>query len=167
MNIRSAVWRAWTLAALWFGVIVIESFFGSEAHTSHFILPILRFLFPHFNPMQLEIAHETVRKIGHFVGYATLSFFLYRAWWTTLSARVRGASLSWRAMFAGWIGKAAVVALLGTLFVAALDEFHQRFDPSRGPSVRDVALDESGGLLAQLLIISLSSARAPRLREEV
>lgn len=167
MNNHRAVGQAWALAAWWFCVIVLESFFGSTAHTSRFILPILHFLFPHFNAAQLDFAHEVVRKIGHFLGYATLSALLYRAWWTTVSARSRRPSLSWRAMFAGWIGKAAVVALLGTLAVAAFDEYHQSFEPGRGPSVRDVALDETGGVLAQLLIISVSSARAPRLREEV
>jgi VanZ family protein len=166
MNNSSAVWRAWVMTALWFSVIVLESFFGSSAHTSRFVLPILHFLFPGFNGRQLEIAHEVVRKTGHFLGYSTLSFLLYRAWWTTVSARLQWRSLSWRAMFSGWMGKAAVLALLGTLAVAGLDEFHQRFDPTRGPSIRDVALDEMGGVLAQLVIISFSSGRAPKLREE-
>lgn len=33
-----------------------------------------------------------------------------------------------------------------------LDEFHQRFVPSRTPTLRDVALDSTGALLAIVLI---------------
>ncbi|MGH9522054.1 MAG: VanZ family protein [Terriglobales bacterium] len=163
---HAAVVRAWLLTAFWISVIVLESFFGSSAHTSLFILPVLRFLFPGMSVPQLDLLHGIIRKIGHFVGYATLSFLFYRAWWVTMRARISHTNLSWRAMFSVWIGRAAVLALLGTLAIAGLDEWHQSFDPTRGPSVRDVALDETGGILAQLVLVTISAASATRLREE-
>ena len=161
---HAAVVRAWALTALWIAVIVVESFFGSSAHTSRIILPILHFLFPHMSAERLALLHALLRKIGHFTGYAMLSWLFYRAWWVTISARLRRANLSWRAMFSAWSGRAAVLALLGTLAIAGLDEWHQSFDPTRGPSVRDVALDETGGILAQLIFVTISAAgpRPPR-----
>jgi VanZ family protein len=37
-------------------------------------------------------------------------------------------------------------------FVASLDEWHQTYLPTRGGSIRDVALDCSAALTAQILI---------------
>lgn len=157
---NAPVVRAWLLAAGWVGVIALESFMGSSVHTSLFILPLLHFFFPGMSGAQLELVHGILRKIGHFAGYAMLSWLLYRAWWVSLRARTRPTSVSWRAMFSAWMGRAAVLALLGTLAVAGLDEWHQSFDATRGPSVRDVALDETGGIAAQLLIITIASLRS-------
>jgi VanZ family protein len=42
--------------------------------------------------------------------------------------------------------RAALLAWLGTLSVAALDEWHQTFIPSRTGTVRDVGLDSVAGV---------------------
>ena len=42
--------------------------------------------------------------------------------------------------------------MLGTLLVAALDEWHQSLIPSRTGRWEDVALDTCAGLAAQLLL---------------
>jgi VanZ family protein len=44
------------------------------------------------------------------------------------------------------------------LFVAATDEFHQRFVRSRGPSMRDIMID-SGGAIFGLLIGAVSARK--------
>jgi VanZ family protein len=41
--------------------------------------------------------------------------------------------------------------MLGTLFIASSDEFHQLFLPNRSGSIWDVMVDCSGGLLMQCL----------------
>jgi VanZ family protein len=161
MTTKHVLW-AWALSLMWVGVIAVESTFGSEAHTGRILWPALHFLFPHLTWAQFAVVHERLRKAGHVLGYATLCFFLYRSWWTTLRARAGAGALSWRAMWSTWLGRAALLALLGTLAVAAADEYHQSFDPARGPSVVDVGIDESGGGLAQLLIWAISSTATRR-----
>jgi VanZ family protein len=42
--------------------------------------------------------------------------------------------------------------MLGTLFIASCDEFHQLFLPNRTGSIWDVMVDCAGGLLMQSLI---------------
>jgi VanZ family protein len=46
------------------------------------------------------------------------------------------------------------LALLLTLIAGSLDEIHQIFVPSRGPSPYDVMLDMMGALFVQILIAS-------------
>jgi VanZ family protein len=63
-----------------------------------------------------------------------LSLLLLRGWRATLG-RVPTLLL-----------RAALLAWLGTLSVAALDEWHQSFIPSRTGTVRDVGLDSVAGV---------------------
>ncbi len=157
---NSPVRRAWALTVMWMGVIVLESSIGSLANTGHILGPLLHYLFPRMTAGQFEFVHAAIRKSGHFFGYGMLSFLFYRAWWTTLRARSHGAVLSWREMFRGWMWRAAVLALLATVAVAAADEFHQSFEPGRTASTRDVALDEFGGYLAQSILVIASTVSA-------
>ena len=155
--------RAWIPALLWLGVIAAESFAGSSDHTRTWLRPILNFLFGPLSPAKFELVHSLLRKCGHFLGYAMLSLTLYRGWWVTLTPPTEDKSrVSWREMLRAWSWRAAVLALLGTLMVAGLDEWHQSFDHTRGSSIRDVILDEMGGWLAQLLLLTISNWVPPR-----
>jgi VanZ family protein len=129
-------------ALLWMTLIAIESTdtFSAE-HTGRFLYPILHFL------IGLDLAHFPawhfyIRKCGHFVGYFTLSFFLFRAWRATL--RVLRAPR--------WALRWAAVAFFMSALVASLDEWHQTFIPSRTGAIRDVMLDSLAALTAQVLI---------------
>ena len=53
--------------------------------------------------------------------------------------------------------RSAALALGITLLTAALDEWHQRFDPSRTGTPWDVALDVTGGIC--FLLIALFALR--------
>ena len=154
--------RAWALSLGWIAVIAIESFAGSSEHTSRLIYPILHFLFPKITFLRMFQVHYLVRKLGHFSGYGILSLTLYRSWWTTLNARATPTRLSWSDLFKAWSGRAMFLALLGTLAVAGLDEFHQSFSPGRTASIVDVGLDEMGGLFVQLVIVVVSSVAVTR-----
>jgi VanZ family protein len=155
---RSPVLRAWALSLVWVGVIVMESFAGSSENTARVVYPLLRFLFPTLSFTRLNEIHYFLRKVGHFSGYGILSFTLYRAWWTTLAARATPHRLAWRDMFRAWSGRAVLLALLGTMAVAGLDEFHQSFSPGRTAKLGDVVLDEMGGVFAQTVIVILGSS---------
>ena len=82
------------------------------------------------------MVHHYIRKAAHVGEFFILSLFLVRG----IRAGRRGWDLAWAvtavAIAAGW---------------AALDELHQAFVPSRGPSMRDVLIDVTGAVLAQII----------------
>ncbi len=123
-------------------LIAIESTDAlSAAHTSRILYPIFHFL-TGVTPERFVVWHFYIRKSGHFVGYFGLSFFLFRSWRETLSP---GTLVRWSLRWA-W------VAWLMTAFVASMDEYHQTFIPSRTGTIRDVILDSTAALVAQLML---------------
>ena len=127
--------RAWWPAIVWIGLIAFEStdFFSSE-HTGSMLYTILTRLFGHIDFYKFLVFHHYLRKTGHVVGYGMLSLLLLRGWRATLgrvpTLLLRTALLSW----------------LGTAIVAALDEWHQSYIPSRTGTIWDVALDSVAGV---------------------
>jgi VanZ family protein len=105
--------------------------------------------------VQFERVHFFIRKGGHVVGYAILSILLFRAWRATLPAM---SDVKWTLRW-------STIAILGTAFVASLDEWHQSFIPSRTGRWQDVVLDTCAGIAAQLLILlwlkNFSKSTAP------
>ena len=139
--------RAWLPAVIWLGLIALESTdtFSSE-HTGRVLFPIFHF-FTGLGLAQFASWHFYIRKSGHFVGYASLSFLLFRAWRATLpraeiSLRSSSWSISW-----------STLAFLATTLVASLDEWHQSYIPSRTGTYKDVLLDSSAALFAQVMIL--------------
>jgi VanZ family protein len=127
--------RAWWPAVVWIGLIAFEStdFFSAE-NTGSVLYTILTRLFGHINFYEFLVFHHYLRKTGHVVGYGMLSLLLLRGWRATLG-RVDALLL-----------RAALLSWLGTAFVAAMDEWHQSFIPSRQGSIWDVALDTVAGV---------------------
>jgi len=139
---RHHVLKAWIAAILWLIVIAIESTAYLSAHnTSRFLYPLLHFLFG-LDHARFEVWHHYIRKGGHVFGYGLLSILLFRAWRETLPAP---GNPKWTLRWTG-------IALLGTAFVASLDEWHQSFLPSRTGRWQDVVLDTCAGMAAQFLI---------------
>jgi len=135
--------KAWIAAILWLILIAIESSALLSAHnTSRILYPLLHFLF-RLDRERFAVWHFYIRKSGHVFGYGTLSILLFRAWRATLPAP---GNLKWTFRWAN-------IAILGTALVASLDEWHQTFIPSRTGSVRDVVLDTSAGIAAQVLVL--------------
>ena len=149
---RKKFLKDWTAALLWIGVIAIESTeWLSSEHTGRFLYPILHFLF-NMSPQLFAVFHHYLRKTGHFVGYFALSVFLFRAWRDTLHpAKVKPWALRW-----------AASAFLMSVLVASLDEWHQTFLPSRTGRVRDVVLDSTAALTAQIVIFLFLRFRRDR-----
>src|SRR5208282_4350497 len=139
---RHDVLMAWIAAILWLIVIAIESTALLSSHnTSRILYPILHFLFG-LDWDRFEVWHIYIRKTGHVVGYGILSILLFRAWRATLPDMSS----------ANWTLRWANIAILGTAFVASLDEWHQSFIPSRTGTYRDVILDACAGIGAQALV---------------
>lgn len=117
----------------------------SAEHTSRFIGPFLRWIYPTISPITILRVQLFIRKLAHVSEYAVLAVLLYRAVvHTTLKGR--------RAL------SAALVLVLCATY-AASDEFHQSFVPSRTASVRDVMIDICGATLALILYWSIATRR--------
>ena len=139
---RHDVLKAWIAAILWLILIAIESSAMLSAHnTGRFLYPLLKYLVG-MDWERFQIWHYYIRKGGHVVGYGILSVLLFRAWRATLPAMTN----------VRWTLRWTTIAILGTAFVASLDEWHQSLIPSRTGTIRDVVLDTCAGVGVQLLI---------------
>lgn len=132
--------RAWWPAAVWIGLISIESTdtFSSQ-NTGSMLYNLLTRLFGSVNLYDVLTLNFYLRKTGHVIGYGILALLLLRGWRATLGPA--------RALFS----RTALLAWIGTVFVASMDEWHQSFIPSRTGTVRDVVLDSIAGLVFLLI----------------
>jgi len=130
--------KHWIPAIVWAGLIsgLSTDTFSSE-HTSVFIVPALRWLFPHAAMESIELMHAVIRKMAHLTEYFILSILLMRA--------LRGQDRVWKLRWAIW----AIAIAAG---YACFDEFHQSFVPSRTASPWDALLDTTGASVAQLAL---------------
>jgi VanZ family protein len=130
----------WSASILWMVLIAIESTnWLSADNTSRILYPIFHF-FTGVDAVRFVVWDYYIRKVGHFCGYFGLSFLLFGSWRATLRRPTRWSPL--------W----AAIAFLMTVLVASLDEWHQTYLVSRTGSIRDVVLDSTGALIAQVLI---------------
>jgi len=145
---RPHLLRAWWPALVWIGLIAFESTdFFSSRNTGTVLYSLLTRLFGQVDFYKFLVFHHYLRKTGHVVGYGVLSLLLLRGWRATLG-RVHALLL-----------RAALLSWLGTVFVAAMDEWHQSYIPSRTGTVRDVALDTVAGVA--FLVVAYFWLRRP------
>ena len=105
----------------------------SFRHSSLYFEPLLRWLFPHLPPSQVEAIHHVFRKCCHLTEYAILFWLLWRA----IRKPVKKDRAAWRWDEAG-------LALAVVFLYSASDELHQVFVPSRTGQISDVLVDTSG-----------------------
>lgn len=136
-------WRQWIPALIWIGVICVESTdLLSAEHTGSWLYAVLMHVFGQINVEMLIALNHYLRKLGHIIGYALLSWFLFRAWRGTLPSPVGQL----------WTFAWAWLAFWMTAVVASLDEFHQSYIPSRTGNIRDVVLDSTAALGMQIFL---------------
>jgi VanZ family protein len=137
---RPNLLRAWWPAIVWIGLITFESTdFFSAQNTASLLYSLLTRLFGEINFHEFLVFHHCLRKTGHVLGYGMLGLLLLRGWRATLG-------------FAhAWLLRAALLAWVGTAFVASVDEWHQSFIPSRNGSLRDMLLDSAASLVFLLI----------------
>lgn len=137
-------------------VIAIESTSALNADvTGGWIARVLTQIFP-VSSKYAMLTNHILRKLGHFIGYALLSWFAFRGWMETLTYRTEQAlhrSGKHAHIPPRWHLRAAVLAVLCSMAVAALDEFHQAFVPSRTGVFHDVILDTLGAVFAQFCLL--------------
>src|SRR5205807_2914471 len=113
-------------------ILAASSDLFSSAHTGGWLNALLGNTLA---PAALEIVNAALRKLGHVTAYGLHAYLWMRA--------LRD-ERPWHIRLAIW-------AVVITFAVAAIDEFHQSFIPSRGGSPFDVLLDTCGATLAVLL----------------
>ena len=147
---RPSIALAWSFVVVWAGVIWTLGGDGySLQETSRFLSPIIEFVFGEIEGPRKWRIYLAVRKSAHFVEYAILAFFTFRA--ALLSApRNRVATAAWTALF--FVG-----------LVASADEARQAFSSSRTGSANDVLIDVTGGVVAiGAMLLIVRRMRAPR-----
>ena len=134
--------KAWIAAILWLIVIAIESTaMLSSNNTSRILYPVLHYLFGlDVDAIRARALFPAQRRTRGRLRHSEHSAF--RAWRATLPAMSN----------VNWTLRWSAIAILGTAFVASLDEWHQTFIPSRTGRWQDVVLDTCAGIAAQLLI---------------
>ena len=138
----------WLPAILSVIMIVLESTATmSASNTSHWLYPLWVRLSGSTSPARWAEVHHIIRKTGHFVGYGLVSIAFFYSWRKTLQQMAMRHWTLWR--------RASMLAVLCTLSIAILDEFHQSFLPSRTSSPIDVCIDLSGAIAAQLFVLLL------------
>jgi VanZ family protein len=136
-SITRRIWRYGPLL-LWILFISFASTGGfSASKTSQIFRPLLLWLFPTLSDDRLETLHFLTRKLGHFTEYAILAYLARRAFITS----------SYDFVQRKWFQLGLVLVVI----YALLDEFHQRFEPTRTASIYDSGIDILGGLTVLLL----------------
>ena len=142
--------RYWMPAIVWMAVIFLGSTdMLSAAHTSRFLVPLLRWLDPQISLAALNAIQFGIRKLAHLTEYAILAMLLWRA--------LRSGT--------GWQAKMSILVFLTWIacaIFAASDEFHQSFVPSRTSSPIDVMIDVTGALIGLAICLAFSMRRKPQ-----
>jgi len=146
--------RAWIPTLLWLCVLAAFStdLFSAE-HTGGILLKILHALFGQISAHQFQQIHFLVRKSAHFCSYGLLSALAFFSWRATLPSLRR------------WTLRWSLLAVLLAATAGGMDEFHQRFVPSRGSSLHDVFIDTMGAVFFQLVIALWLGRRPDRAAE--
>jgi len=124
----------------------------SSHNTESMLYNLLTRLFGEIDLYAFLVFHFYLRKTGHVIGYGMLALLLLRGWRMTI-----GPALV-------WLKREALLAWIGTAFVASMDEWHQSFIPSRTGTVRDVILDSIAGLV--FLLVAYAWLRRSRPAEQ-
>ena len=118
-------------------ISVFSTHYFSSQQTARAIIPILHWLFPFATHRTLNRMHTLIRKLAHVTEFGLFSITVFYG--------VRGNRSGWKPTW-------ALYTLLIAITYAGLDEWHQTFVPLREARVRDVVIDATGALLAQLLV---------------
>ena len=132
--------RGWIPTAIWLGVIVfLSTSIFSDDHTASVLGYIVAWLHLPLTPREVLILNHRIRKLAHISEYAVLSVFSFRS--------LQQGERYWRL-------RSAAGAVVLCAVVAVFDEGFQALMPHRGGmELRDVILDTSGAILAQLLLL--------------
>ncbi len=116
----------------------------SSKNTGDWLYSLASRFVGNINLAEFLVFHFYLRKAGHVFGYGMLALLWLRGWRATF-APVRSYSAKRQLV------SSSVLAWMGTMFVASMDEWHQSFIPSRTGTAQDVILDSIAGLVFLLV----------------
>lgn len=142
---------SWILLIGWMSFIFFMSHQPGEVSSSQsdLVLKIFRFIGIELNDYFGEIATFIVRKAAHFSEYFILFLLSYNVFRCYEKNK-----------------KYSVYLILFVAIYAITDEFHQSFIPGRGPALRDVLIDTSGGLFGYIVIRFFNNFKILKLKKE-
>jgi VanZ family protein len=120
--------------------VLISTFsthYFSSAETSKILIPFLHWIFRAASPHTLSRMHTAIRKLAHITEFGVFSTAVFHGV---------------RAERSGWRWQWALTTLIIAVSYAGLDEWHQSFVPVREARFRDVLIDSTGAVLAQLFV---------------
>lgn len=128
----------WIMVIGWMVLIFI---FSSQAgdvsnENNKFVIYVLKLIGIDINSILGNLSNFIIRKAAHFIIYFILYILLYRAINTKKTVGIKG----------------FIVPILILILYAISDEVHQAFVPGRGPALKDVLVDTTGGLTAFLIM---------------
>lgn len=148
---------AWLPAVFGLVVISVESTaLMRGANTGRWLTDLCESVWGYSDGSTIATANIVLRKIGHFIGYGTLGLLFRRGWYASLRRR-------WMGTRSGLRAAAMALAVLSTLLVASLDEWHQSFLFGRVSSPYDVLLDTTGAILFNLAMLKFLAWRRTRM----
>ena len=118
-------------------ISIFSTHYFSSAETSKLLTPLLHWLFPAASPHTLSRMHTAIRKLAHITEFGVFSIAVFHGV---------------RAERSGWRWQWALLTLLIAVSYAGLDEWHQSFVPVREARFRDVLIDSTGAVLAQIFV---------------
>ena len=137
--------RRWLPVGLWAGFMLYASTgAGSWNNTSHFLRPILQWIYPDLTYATLEQIHFYTRKTSHVMQFMVYAVLLWRGLRLSPPLAVR----TWSVL--AWVlGSSAVLGFLS--------EGIQLFYPQRAAQITDVGLDFAGSVLGAGLALALGA----------
>jgi VanZ family protein len=134
--------RHWLPPLIWIALILWASGdqLGTET-TGPWLQWLLTSLLGPVSAAKMDLIHRALRKLGHVVAYALLSWLALRA--ARATAHEHGGNQ------ARWTWRWATLALGLVLLTSSSDELLQSYTRERTGTYRDVALDCFGAILAQ------------------
>jgi|SRR5579883_290014 VanZ family protein len=136
MTTRLKDWIPAICVAILISTFSTHYFSGEE--TARIIIPLLHRLFPFATDRELRWMHIGIRKLAHITEFGAFSIAVFHG--------VRGPRRGWNLRW-------ALITLVIAVSYAGLDEWHQSFVPLREARVRDVFIDATGALMAQILVL--------------
>jgi len=141
----------------------------SIENTSRWLAP---FWFRHFASLPSQRFwefNEALRKGGHLIGFGLVCLAFFTGWMPWVHRRSLAGSfnlsLSLKDGWA-WRNRAAGLALLSTLLLAAGDELHQRYVPQRTSTMTDVGFDVCGGYFALMILFAALRIKEQRIASQ-
>jgi VanZ family protein len=109
-------------------------------NTSLFIIPVLKWLLPDASQNTIDFIHMIIRKAGHFLNYAFLTFLLFRGF--------KGRKTVWSKK---WILYSIIIAFC----YGAVDEYLQTMIATRTGSLYDWFINVAGVICSAGIIFKM------------